>query len=430
MSSPALKAETSPADKKYVLKKVEIFPLESSSAESKYVVKPKNGRSYVISERLKDIILLFENGRTLAEAAEVLSAKEGRTVSLAQMEDIFTRFIRKYDLIDETGSNTAAGHAESHAHAERKKKSFEFVLKRDLIPPRLITPISSKLVWLYSPSVAVVAVAAIVFTHLAFLLNWFAPRPNIPFGAGDLVVYYGLMLLTVLVHELGHATACRAYRCDHGAVGALIYLIIPAFYINLSNIWRLPGKQRAVIDAGGIYFQLLTTIPLYLVYILTGSKHFAATIFAVDWMVLLSINPVLKLDGYWLLADLTGIVNLRKRAWEVAKETIYWAIGVTKGVPSLAGINGFGRKLLLVSYSFISFVLFTSLILLLLTFAPARAAALVEDLSKLAAWSEPSTVLLSLGRLLLGLVFFLFIYRLLDSTVFKLFKRSTWRKAG
>jgi len=52
------------SEKRYLIRKaVEIYPLESSSNERKYVLNAGNGRSFVISETLKRIIDLFREPR-------------------------------------------------------------------------------------------------------------------------------------------------------------------------------------------------------------------------------------------------------------------------------------------------------------------------------------------------------------------------------
>ena len=71
-----------------------------------------------------------------------------------------------------------------------------------------------------------------------------------------------------------------------------------------------------------------------------------------------------------------------------------------------------------------------SLILLMLSIAPARVMIFANSLREVALSPNKGAlaVLSSLVKLMLNLFFLLFIYRLLNNTVFKLFKRTTWRK--
>jgi putative peptide zinc metalloprotease protein len=206
-------------------------------------------------------------------------------------------------------------------------------------------------------------------------------------------------------------------------------MVFPALYINLSNAWRLPGRQRAVIDIGGIYFQLLTTVPFYIVYLCLGDPRYAAVILSIDLMVLISLNPVLKFDGYWLLVDLSGLVNLRARSWKVAREVVLWCVGRNASIPSLNEISGRGKKLLLVTYSFVAIGMFSSFVVLLITFAPSRIAMLAASVQQVAAGNDTGVmpIVKHLSNMLVGLFFLIFTYRLLKNSLFSILKRLSWR---
>lgn len=423
-----LPVEALTADKKYAMKQsLEIFPLDSSSVEPKYVVRTPEGKSYVVSEKLKSILLLFDGTRTLSDIAEIVSSQQGMRISDEQMDQVLARYIGRYGLVEEVleGATFARG-ADVN---DGKSKPFDFIFRLPLVPASVAAPIVDRFTWLFRPATAVMAVSAIVLAHVAFYQNWFVIRPTLSFGPSDFLIFYALGLSTAIFHELGHASACRAFRCEHGPIGFLLYIIFPAFYVNLSNAWRLPGKQRAVIDIGGIYFQLLTVIPLLLLFGLTGSSYFCGVIYAVDWMVLFSLNPIFKFDGYWLLVDLSGIINLQKRGWRVVKEILLWSLGTGKGLPSLTDVAGTGRRLLLVMYSLITVAMFTALILLLVTFAPRRAVMLADNLRQIVMGPEKGVraILPMVGRVMMNLFFFLFVYRLFSKTVFRLFKKGIWK---
>lgn len=418
--------------KKYAVREhLEIFPLSSSSTEPKYVVRSGDEKSYVISEKLKNALELLDGTRTLHEAAEAFSAQEGTRVSDAQMREIVLGLMKRYDLIKEiTTEDVQTNRPQTPPPFTQKKKySLELALHFPIIPMRMALPITSRLTWLFNPLVVAISVISIVLGHLALFGGWFRPFPQLPFGASDILFYYGLALLTSLFHEFGHATACRRYNCEHGAIGFLLYMVFPALYINLSNAWRLPGRQRAVIDIGGIYFQLLTTILFYIGYLFTGNARYAAVILSIDLMVLISLNPVLKFDGYWLLVDLSGLVNLRARSWRVAKEIVLWGVGRNTSIPVLNEISGRGKKLFLVTYSFIAIGMFSSFVVFLITFAPSRIGMLAGSVQQVVAGNEKGVMAMvkHLGNLLVGLFFLIFTYRLLKNTLLSLFRRINWR---
>jgi putative peptide zinc metalloprotease protein len=422
------------AEKLYAMRKgLEVFPLDSSSRQPKFVVRADDNKSYVVPEKLKDILLLFDGTRTLRDVARDFSAREGVQISDEQLHETAFGLFQTYNLIEEVGPAEQA----PPALPEKKKHSLELVFRLPVITPERARPVTERLTWLFSPAAVTVGVMLIVLTQLAFLTRLFTPHFTIPLRPTDLLIYYALIVATAAFHEVGHAAACRRYGCEHGAIGVMLYMVFPAFYVNLSNAWRLSGRQRAVIDVGGIYFQLLTTVPLYLIHLLTGNIHCAVALVSVNVMVLFSLNPILKFDGYWLLVDLSGLVNLRARSWKVVKEIVRWSLGLASDVPTLEEVAGRGKKLFLVAYSFLSFGIMCSFILFLVIYAPARfrmvAAASRELVTGSGRGFAPE--FLTLTTLLINLFFLFFIYRLaraayklLASKFFKHLVPRRWRR--
>lgn len=77
--------------------------------------------------------------------------------------------------------------------------------------------------------------------------------------------------------------------------------------------------QRAMVDFGGIYFQLIFIPILYVFYLTTSSGVFLYAIFLNYVSALFNLNPIFRFDGYWIFSDITGIPNLRKRSLELLR---------------------------------------------------------------------------------------------------------------
>jgi putative peptide zinc metalloprotease protein len=126
-----------------------------------------------------------------------------------------------------------------------------------------------------------------------------------------------LVLIGALLHELGHLAACQRFAAPHGGIGLGIYWFMPALYAEVHHAWLLPPKQRAIVDLGGIYVQTLFTSVLALIYAAIGSSVLSTALStAIIWncfLMLHTLNPVLKYDGYWLLSDLSGRYNLHQQ---------------------------------------------------------------------------------------------------------------------
>src|SRR6185436_4083749 len=108
-------------------------------------------------------------------------------------------------------------------------------------------------------------------------------------------------------HELGHAAALRYGGGYPRSMGAGLYIVYPAFFTDVSDNYRLGRWGRVRTDLGGFYFNLLFSIGLVAVYALTGQEVLLLVVSLANLEILRQLMPLMRLDGYWVLADLTGV---------------------------------------------------------------------------------------------------------------------------
>ena len=128
-----------------------------------------------------------------------------------------------------------------------------------------------------------------------------------------------IAIISSLLHELGHSSACAYYDASPGEIGIGLYLRYFVFYSDVTDVWRLPRTQRAMVDFGGIYFQLIFIPILFVFYFITSSSVFLYSILLNYGSALFNLNPIFRFDGYWLFSDIAGVPNLRKRSLEILK---------------------------------------------------------------------------------------------------------------
>jgi putative peptide zinc metalloprotease protein len=181
-----------------------------------------------------------------------------------------------------------------------------------LLTTELVARLSGLLVFLYRRPIVAVALLAGAVVNLWMLLRWGAlgwdwNPARVAAGAAGAALF----LVSNLVHELGHATALRSRGERPGAIGIGMYYLFPVFYCDVSSAWRVPPRQRISVDLGGIYFHLLFTFGLGAGFALTGSEILLWTAVMVNLSMVSNLNPFLRFDGYWLMADISGVRDLR-----------------------------------------------------------------------------------------------------------------------
>lgn len=139
-----------------------------------------------------------------------------------------------------------------------------------------------------------------------------------PGESGALLV--GLVLITAL-HELGHALCCRRWGARVPEMGIMIYWFMPMGYCDVSAAAMLPRKRhRLYVSLAGIYVQALVGVLAVAIWrfvpMSVAGRAYAIQLAALCLLAnLLNLNPLLKLDGYFILTDLLETPNLRARAF-------------------------------------------------------------------------------------------------------------------
>ncbi len=140
------------------------------------------------------------------------------------------------------------------------------------------------------------------------------------FAAGNWFLLAIVLGVTKVLHEFGHGLACKRFggRCHE--MGLMFLVLTPCLYANVSDSWLLKSKwQRAFIAAAGMYVELvIASIAVFVWWFsMPGLVHHLALNIIVVCSVstlLFNANPLLRYDGYYILADLLEIPNLRQKS--------------------------------------------------------------------------------------------------------------------
>src|SRR2546423_10178746 len=90
-------------------------------------------------------------------------------------------------------------------------------------------------------------------------------------------------------------------------MGAGFYIVYPAYYTAVTDNNRLPRWSRVRTDLGGFYFNLIFGLVLTAAFLLTGADFLLLGIAIIDFEIVHQLLPFIRLDGYWALADISGI---------------------------------------------------------------------------------------------------------------------------
>ncbi|MBL8821051.1 MAG: efflux RND transporter periplasmic adaptor subunit [Planctomycetia bacterium] len=164
-----------------------------------------------------------------------------------------------------------------------------------------------------------------------------------------------------VIHEFGHGLSCKTFGGEVHEMGLLFLVFSPCMYCNVSDAWTLPSKwQRIVISAAGIYVELLIAALATFVWWSTDNGTFVNNM-CMSLMVVCSIstfvfnaNPLMRFDGYYVLADWLEIPNLREKANKYLGEVVQeYCLGIEVPPQPYMTLN---RKILFVTFAIVSWL--------------------------------------------------------------------------
>jgi len=120
----------------------------------------------------------------------------------------------------------------------------------------------------------------------------------------------GLMVSSMLFHEVGHATGARYGGARPGVIGMGLYVVWPAFYTDVTDAYRLNRAGRLRTDLGGVYFNLVFLVALLGLYEWTGAPVLVMAAILTHLEILQQLLPIVRLDGYFIMGDLVGVPDL------------------------------------------------------------------------------------------------------------------------
>jgi putative peptide zinc metalloprotease protein len=199
-------------------------------------------------------------------------------------------------------------------------------LRKGVIPEPVVGALARIFSPLFWPPIVLAAIAGFVAfdVWLFFSHGLAAGAREALYRPGLLLMTLGMVILAALFHELGHAAACRYGGARPGVMGVGLYIVWPAFYTDVTDAYRLSRGGRLRTDLGGVYFNSLFVLALGGVYATTGLESLLLVALLVQFEMIHQMLPFLRLDGYYVVADLVGVPDLFQRIRPILESFIPW----------------------------------------------------------------------------------------------------------
>ena len=348
-----------------------------------YVVRnPATGQVHRLTPAAYALAGLLDGRRSVEEARDVLVERLGEEAPSRDESVGLLGLLHAADLVQsDVPPDTAAllRRMRTEESLERRQRRSPLAFRVPLFDPDAFLERTSGAVAPLFSRIGAVAWCAIVLSAGVLALRH---APELDAAWTTLMSPSGLLALWFVypamkaLHELGHAFAVKRGGGEVHEIGILFLVFVPLPYVDASAASIHPDKrQRMIVDAAGIAVELLLAALATFLWVATEPGGIRQAAFATMLIggvstVFFNGNPLLRFDGYHLLADTLEMPNLAPRAsCYVGALARRWILGVRgTRIPETAT----GEAPWLVGYAIASFCYRTAVLLAIALFLADR----------------------------------------------------------
>lgn len=290
---------------------------DSGFKQAPFIARRADGQVVQLPKMLYHLAEQIDGKASYAQIAQRFSDTIERKVEAADVQMLVEEQLRPLGI--------AAQHADGES-IELAKVDPLLALKfrAAVVPDSAVRSLTSVFRPLFLPPVVVLAVLGMLGLDgwLFFVHGVSQSLRHTLYQPALMLMLIGGVVLATAFHEIGHATACRYGGAKPGVMGVGIYIVWPAFYTDITDAYRLGKWGRLRTDMGGMYFNVLFALVIGGLYAVTSFEPLLLLIVLQNFAIIQQSLPFLRLDGYYILSDLTGVPDIFLRIRPVLQSFI------------------------------------------------------------------------------------------------------------
>ena len=301
--------------------------------ELSYIVKDPTTHKYFRFRPVEVAVMRAIQGATTAAEAAAALTEEGIRVTGAAVAK-FAEKLKSMGLCERTLRERSVLQME-RLRAQRRERLSQGPFRGELLrmrwsmgdPDRFMDRTMPYLRFCFSRTFLAVSLVLFAIQAVILAVKWpeFAASIGdlIHFRAsfGDLFILWATGFTIIAIHELAHGYTCKYYGGQVHEIGAMLFYFEPAFFCNVNDAWTFPElKARLWVTAAGSWAQMVVASVAAMIWwaATPGTALYTMGLSAVLMggitSVLMNLNPLVPLDGYYALSDWLEVPNLRHRA--------------------------------------------------------------------------------------------------------------------
>ena len=291
----------------------------------RFVLKdPRSGRYYRLREMEYDIARRLDGATELPRFAATISHELGAEVDVDTLE-AFVAKLQRSGLLEDP---SAPGPSQPRPRFVRGTPLY--LRFRAFDPDRLLDILIGRVQFFFTRGFAIGSAMLLLWAIFTAVVERGAILQDLAriWSFQSLLIAWITVLAVTTLHEFAHGLTCKHFGGHVHEMGFMLIYFNPAFYCNVSDAWLFPKKSsRLLVTAAGAYFELFVWSVATLVWTVveqgTWLSGLALIVMATSaFKQFFNLNPLIKLDGYYLLSDLLDVPNLRQRAFDYLRSFV------------------------------------------------------------------------------------------------------------
>ena len=299
--------------------------------EQSWIVKDPVSLKYHRLRKPEIIVLEMLDGNSTLEDIKNKLQHEFPTkiVRLSDLQSLISSLYRAGMLLSD-----APGQADQLLKRDGETKQREWIGRLSNVlairfpgydPEKILDWLHPKFGWIFDRTGITVWLLVSISAGALLLSNLDEFQRRLPnfyefFSARNFVWLALVMAVTKICHELGHGLSCKHFGGECHEIGFMLLVFTPAMYCDTSDSWLLPNKwHRAFIGFAGMYVEVFLASIATFLWWFTQPGLFNFMCLNVMFVssistIVFNANPLLRYDGYYILADILEIPNLAQKS--------------------------------------------------------------------------------------------------------------------
>ncbi len=281
-----------------------------------------------------ELVRFFDGQRSFEQVAEAYTRETGIPISLDDVHglaDDLESIEFWYKTPREKNIALMLQTADQRRNAVKQKKKWgdlAFIKFPAFNPDSFLVWLERRIRFVFTWWFTLLTLAAFACTATIFLLHWsevghdtlqffnFADKTWL-----DLAAFWGITLVLSAIHEAAHGVTCRHFGGPGFVDGFCLDLPGAGLFTDTTEgVVLCPPFERVLISVAGVWSELyLCTVATVIWWGTppgTPVHDFAYVVMLMTGIATLLINwnPLMKLDGYHILCDVIGILDLKENS--------------------------------------------------------------------------------------------------------------------